>query len=73
MSKQAKRVPADEPTARMVGLWLEPGQGWRMAVVEVPRSVCQQHAVSVTEPELLSLTLAKAEESLARWAAGGGR
>ncbi len=55
-----------EPTARLFGLFIEPGQGWRRVAVELPRSLVEQFAVEVSEPDVLQVTLGKLEESIER-------
>lgn len=50
---------ADEPTARLYGLWKVPGQGHASAVVELPQSLVERFATKVWEPEILSVALGR--------------
>jgi hypothetical protein len=69
---EKREAEKPEPTARMVGLWLEPGAGWRFVTADMPRSVAEEHAVEVSEPELLQVALAQLARAVHQWAFGGG-
>lgn len=73
MGKQerAMKREAAEPTARMVALYMQPGQGWCWAVCDVPESVVVKYATKIGGPEILPIVLARATEALESHAAQG--
>lgn len=64
-------LPEHEPTARFVGIWIEPNEGWRVGELELPRSVVERYCVKVSTPDVLQIAIAKAEEALETHASKG--
>lgn len=61
----------NEPTAKLWGLWLVPGQGYSWCEVELPRSIVERYAKSVSVPNTLPVTLAYLDEAIAGYAGKG--
>lgn len=60
-----------EPTAKLYGMWLVPGQGWRTVCVELPRSLVELYATEITDPDLRAIATGRLVQKLDADAYGG--
>ncbi len=68
-SARHEHVAAAEPspTAIVVAMWREPGQGWRSVTMEMPASVLLESGAKPCEPEIRSVVQGRAVKALERF------
>lgn len=60
-----------EPTLRAYAIARKQGEGWAYCVLELPQSIVERYAVSVSQPDVLQVALGKMEEEIEQHVAKG--
>lgn len=64
-------IESMEPSLRAYAIARKQGEGWAYCVLELPQSVVERYAVSVSQPDVLQVALGKMEEEIERHVAKG--